>query len=165
MKSILRKFCITIFLASLCVTSASAAKLYKWIDENGSVSYQDSPPPSGANIVKEEDITPTTTTAASQQTTSQPVTVYTVENCESCELLLLRLQNWEIPTIEQSLRDSDVQAQILAAEITLQAPTLLIDGKFVSDSSTGNLVSELQQAGYQIEGSVNTEEPSSDTAN
>ncbi|MFQ5754789.1 MAG: DUF4124 domain-containing protein [Acidiferrobacterales bacterium] len=35
-----------------------AVKLYKWVDKNGHVTYQDKPPPPEADVVKEKTINP-----------------------------------------------------------------------------------------------------------
>jgi len=35
-----------------------AVKLYKWVDEQGNVTYQDRPPPANASAVEEKDIDP-----------------------------------------------------------------------------------------------------------
>lgn len=37
---------------------AAATKLYKWVDKNGKVTYQETPPPSGAGKVEEKNIDP-----------------------------------------------------------------------------------------------------------
>ena len=38
--------------------AAVAAKLYKWVDKNGRVTYQETPPPSGSGKVEEKNIDP-----------------------------------------------------------------------------------------------------------
>jgi hypothetical protein len=38
--------------------SVHAVKLYKWVDDNGRVTYQDRPPPSGAAEIEEKEINP-----------------------------------------------------------------------------------------------------------
>jgi len=153
-------FTILLLLTSLYLQPTWAAKLYKWVDENGVVSYQDMPPPSGSKIVKEEELATSSSTATDSQNTasnSDPVDVYTIENCESCEIILLRLQNWGIPTNELSLQDRDIQAQILQTNESLQAPTLRINNQFISNTETNNLLLELREAGYAVEGSVSEE--------
>ena len=143
--------------------SAFATKLYKWVDKDGNISYQDTPPPEGSQVIKEEEITspsPTnaepTSTDADQTSEStivfrqQPVVVYTVPNCPACELLLEKLQGWDIPASQQSLQNRDVQARILASSDSLSAPTLFIGESLIADHSDQSLSAELQKAGYQI---------------
>ena len=38
--------------------AAAAAKLYKWVDKDGRVTYQETPPPSGSGKVEEKNIDP-----------------------------------------------------------------------------------------------------------
>lgn len=152
-------------LALLNSHSAFAAKLYKWVDKNGNVSYQDSPPPEGSKVVREEEIDTPSDEAQSNTQPTETVTVYTVENCEACDILKLRLQNWNVPFNEQSLQDREVQARILQLSDSLQAPTLFIGDKLVSDLTGPNLISELQQTGFQIETASNQDSSNTDTSN
>ena len=46
---------VVVFI-SLFVSNAFAVKLYKWEDEKGNVTYQDTPPPDGVGKVEEKDI-------------------------------------------------------------------------------------------------------------
>lgn len=143
-------FLVPLFLFGLINHTAQAAKLYKWVDENGNISYQDSPPPDGSNVVNEKEIRAPKSTSQTPSTPTDPVMVYTVDNCEGCELLLLRLQNWNVPTEQKSLQDREVQARILELSGSLQAPTLFIGDKLISNLASDNLISELNQAGYNI---------------
>lgn len=154
---------LSLLLTSVISHPAWGAKLYKWVDENGVVSYQDTPPPSGSTIVKEEELSSTSgSTADSSQDTpvnNQPVIVYTIESCDSCETLLARLESWGVPTNEQSLQDGDIQAQILQSGASLQAPILSIDNQFVSNLGTDNLLMLLSDAGYSVDESSIEEDP------
>jgi len=147
----------TALLLGLGFQYASGAKLYKWVDENGIVSYQDTPPPSGSTIMKEEELesSPSTATSGSETAAANnlPVVVFTIENCDSCETLLSRLQGWGVPTIEQSLQDGDIQAEILQSGESLQAPILSIADQFVSNLATDNLLTILSEAGYSVDDS------------
>lgn len=138
------------------VNTAFAAKLYKWVDKDGNVSYQDSPPPLGSKIEREEEINPPSNSEPISTQPTEPITVYTVEDCESCDLLMLRLQNWEIPFTEESLQDRDIQARILELSDSLSAPTLFIGDNLISNLTGSSLISELQQAGYQVDSSSNS---------
>ena len=44
-----------VVFASLCVSNAFAVKLYKWKDEQGNITYQDTPPPGSADKVEEKE--------------------------------------------------------------------------------------------------------------
>ena len=55
MKTILS---VTMCLLLLLPVAASAVKLYKWVDKDGKVTYQEFPPPASATKVEEKDINP-----------------------------------------------------------------------------------------------------------
>ena len=154
-----------ILLALLSSHTAWSAKLYKWVDKDGNISYQGSPPPAGSTLIKEEEITSTSNPNTPAPQVGLPVIVYTVDNCESCDALLLLFQNWGIEVQEQSLQSREVQARILELSDSLSAPTLFIGDKLISDMTTSNISSELQQAGYQIDESEDNETISPNTTN
>jgi hypothetical protein len=49
---------LSICLLLLLPGAASAVKLYKWVDKDGNVTYQESPPPADAGKVEEKNIDP-----------------------------------------------------------------------------------------------------------
>lgn len=145
-------FCLTLMLA-FAISNAEAAKLYKVVGPDGKVSYQSEPPPDNANVeVLQERIATTGGSSPEQEAAAadNPVVVYTIEDCDSCEMLLLRLRQLNIPTREDSMRTREAQARILAATDSLQAPSVFIGDKFIADTSEAALVSELEAAGYEI---------------
>jgi hypothetical protein len=146
MNKILSALAVTLIFLSLC-QPVHAQKLYKWVDEDGNVSYQDTPPPNTAKSVEESELQRSQPEPAETVTTAQPVVVYTVEDCDACEVLVLRLRQLEIPFTQQSLLNKDIQAEILAVSDSITAPTLKIGATFVEDFSDANLVSQLRQAG------------------
>lgn len=56
MKKILCMLLMSLLL--LLPLAASAVKLYKWVDKDGNVTYQELPPPSDASKVEEKNINP-----------------------------------------------------------------------------------------------------------
>ncbi|MBI3574182.1 MAG: DUF4124 domain-containing protein [Gammaproteobacteria bacterium] len=42
----------------LFLSTAQAEKVYKWVDEQGNVTYQSAPPPTGSGQVEKKDIDP-----------------------------------------------------------------------------------------------------------
>lgn len=149
--TLLSKTVLMCFLLSLSNTSF-ANQLYKWVDENGNISYQDQPPPEDVavsqEILKSKSSSSITKPNAPQH--NNPVVVYTVDNCDSCEIILLRLKQLGIPNQEQSLLDPDVQTRILSLSGSLSAPTIFIGDKLLNNTSEQNLKTELKAAGYII---------------
>ena len=145
---------IGILLASALISNTTmAAQMYKWVDEDGNISYQDSPPPEGSNIIKEEALEGSSgnSNTSSEESGNNAVIAYTVDDCEACDLLKTRLNALQVPFTEQSLQDRDVQTRILELGDSLRAPTLFIGDKMITNVSSNNLISELQQAGYELD--------------
>lgn len=131
----------------LSATNSNAAKLYKWVDANGKISYQDTPPPENSKLLKESTIKTATPDAA--PTTGALITVYTVEECAACDQMTNRLRELDVPFNEQSLMDRDTQAEIISASESLTAPTLRIGGQYYSGLSDAELLLALQKAGHE----------------
>ena len=53
-----RPLLVTLLLLLALPTAVVAAKLYKWVDKNGKVTYQETSPPSGSGKVEEKNIDP-----------------------------------------------------------------------------------------------------------
>lgn len=134
-------------------STATAGKLYKWVDADGNISYQDSPPPNNAKVLEESTIrnngAPNATTANSSGGPT-PVIVYTIENCNSCLRLLSTLQQLAVPYQEESLLSREIQSRILEQTDSLAAPTMFFNNKFVSGLSDEALKTELRAAGYEV---------------
>ncbi len=149
--TLVSKIVLVCFLLSLPCASF-ADQLYKWVDENGNISYQDQPPPEDVavsqEILKSKSSSNITKPNATQY--KNPVIVYTVDDCDACEIALLRLKQLGIPNQEQSLLDPDVQARVLSLSGSLSAPTIFIGDKLLNDNSDQNLKTELKAAGYII---------------
>jgi len=147
---------LAIVATLLAVTNspAAAAKLYKWTDADGNVSYQDKAPPANSNS---EILKDTVQTAGPVQTRKsdggrrEPVVVYTLDNCNSCEILMLRLQQMDVPAEERSLRDDRaIQKNILDATGSMTAPSVFIGGSLLWPLSETSLHSRLGEAGYEL---------------
>jgi len=131
---------------------ANAAKLYKWVDKNGVVSYQDRPPPSGSKILEETTTKePTGGQGSGNQSSLDPVRVYTVADCDMCSNVVQRLKKLDVPVIELSLQnDREAQSIILERSNSLVAPTVFIGEEMLQGSSVSKLEQVLEENGYKI---------------
>jgi glutaredoxin len=132
----------------LTCTTANGGKLYKWIDDHGNVSYQDSPPPDNAKLLEEKTITQRAKPNGS--TPQHPdVVIYRVDNCDLCDLIQSKMQKWGVPVQSKSLQDRQTQARIIALTNGLRAPSLFIGDNLITNLSDHHLLNELRAAGYQ----------------
>lgn len=145
---------VVILLAALIVPPAQAAKLYKWVDEHGNVSYQDKPPPAGQGKVTEKifgekgDSTDDPTMADAAR--KAPITLYVTRKCSSCDTARNHLRKRKVPFTEIDVSETNVEAQ---QEMTkkvgqLTVPTIVIGTKIMKGYMDSLVDGELDAAGY-----------------
>jgi glutaredoxin len=145
---------ILLVLFVFAVTPAHAAKLYKWVDKDGNVSYQDSPPPPNAGRVEQKDLATGLPEKKKDDVAEKyPVVLYSVPKCSSCDLARAYLQKRKVPFSEKNV-ENDRKSQEEMKEKTkgLSVPTILVGTKVMSGYMESLLEGELDQAGYPKEG-------------
>lgn len=134
---------------------ANAGKLYKWVDAKGNVSYQDKAPPTGSKILSEQEIKSTAAIRSekqiSQNTALPEITIYTIENCDTCELFITLMRKNRVPHIELSLKnDREAQSKILSKVGSLKIPSVLIGDDVFQKNTVDDFSARLIEAGYDI---------------
>jgi hypothetical protein len=90
-----------IVLLAVCAvaSTAHAAKLYKWTDKNGNISYHDQPPPNDDYKVEEKDIQGGGgISSANQEAAAKfPVVLYMTNKCSSCDAARAYLKGRGVP--------------------------------------------------------------------
>ena len=134
--------------------AAHAMKTYKWVDKDGNVTYQDSPPPGGAAQVEEQDIAAPPPTDAQKAATEDaaaknPVTLYLAPDCLACDAAKAYLTKRHIPFTEKNADNNrKVQAEMQKKIGSVTVPTILIGDKVMKGYVESLLASELDAAGY-----------------
>ncbi len=150
-----RNTLIVVLATTLAVAPAYAARLYKWVDERGNVSYQDRPPPEGVGRVEEKTLrdgpggdsgSPEAAVAAAKS----PVTLYMVPKCSSCDSARAYLKKRGVPFSEVNVSEKNPQAQrdMVKKFGELSVPTITVGGKVMQGYVESLLAGELDQAGY-----------------
>ena len=156
MKLTILKFHATlnIFLllaVAIAASNAHAGKLYKWVDANGNISYQDQPPPEGGKILSEKEVDSKADVAEESDTGLPEIIVYSVNECELCDRLISVLRQHKIPHIELPLEDDrEAQKKILTKANSIIAPTIFIGDTIVQGGSEDGLKEKLRSAGFEI---------------
>ena len=134
----------------LAVLPAHAAKLYKWVDKDGNVSYQDSPPPPDAGRVEQKELTKTRSPEKKDDVAEKyPVVLYSVPKCSSCDLARAYLQKRKVPFSEKNVEgDRKSQEEMKEKTKGLSVPTILVGAKVMTGYMESLLEGELDQAGY-----------------
>ncbi|MDH3280845.1 MAG: DUF4124 domain-containing protein [Gammaproteobacteria bacterium] len=129
--------------------AASGAKLYKWVDQDGKVTYQDQPPPEDAQSVKEYRDPEVRRPAVAAAGERAPVTLYSVEKCDACDLVRLFLQKKGVPFSEIDVgNDREAQQELLENVGQLGVPTLMVGNTPLAGYSPTGIEAELRNAGY-----------------
>lgn len=138
-----------------CATlTAGAATLYKWVDKDGKVTYQDQPPPAGASRVEEREIKDVGTDESetiAEIAKKFPVVIYTIPKCSSCDLVRGYLQKRLIPFTEKNVALGNLanQKEMQDKVGDVIVPTILVGTKIMKGGYIESLLEgELDAAGY-----------------
>ncbi len=136
-----------------------AGKMYKWVDEYGNVSYQDSPPPEGSEfseqnvdgvatgVVPTDGADPTAQLAAAAA--NAPIVLYSIAECDGCELFRNFFNRFGIPFNEKDVEDNiATQTELKAKAGRLEVPTVLVGDKVMRGYNRGLLENVLENAGF-----------------
>ncbi|MEA3292083.1 MAG: glutaredoxin family protein [Pseudomonadota bacterium] len=134
---------------------ASADKLYKWRDAEGNVTYQDSPPPRGVKAEEQEYQEPEPVSEVDARVAGaaleNPVTLYFVPDCDSCDLVRFYLAQRRIPFSEKSVQGDVALRQELEQKTgRLEVPMLAVGEQLVEGYSLSAIAGALEAAGFPI---------------
>lgn len=148
-------FIVTVALTiagALIATGAQAGKLYKWVDADGKVSYQDKAPPADDGKVEQKDLGKEKTAKPErldELAERVPVVLYAVPKCSPCDLARNYLKARGVPFADKDASaDTAVQAELRKRAGSLSVPTIAVGEKVITEFSQAWLESELNQAGY-----------------
>ena len=142
-------------ICTLLAAPAYAGKLYKWVDKDGNVSYQDSPPPPDAGRIEEKTVRGATSAPPPAGPARPAVVLYVVPECAPCDLVRAALQRRKLAFTETNVEgDGAAQQQMKKATGGLSVPAVTIGEKVVKGYSETALNAELDAAGYPKPGAA-----------
>ncbi|RQO33979.1 glutaredoxin family protein [Herminiimonas sp. KBW02] len=140
-------------LLSLLFSVNAHAQLYKWVGQDGKVTYSDTPPPSSVKKVEEKAITAAPVTAnlpfeLTKAMKAQPVTLYTTNKCNACDSARSLLNTRGIPYAEKTVNSNEDIARLQQVGGDKQLPFLTVGRNKLSafEAETWNTL--LSNAGY-----------------
>jgi len=155
--------CWLIALTAFTVETAQSGTLYKWVGQDGKVSYHDQPPPENAGYRVEEknlggrDKAGTDESAAAAE--KFPIVIYTTPKCASCDLARAYLEKRKAPYSEKNVEsDPKLQEELKKKTGALSVPTITVGSKVMNGYMESLLEGELDQAGYPKVGSAHKKE-------
>jgi len=145
----------TLLLVALYAANANAVKLYKWVDTEGKVSYQDQPPPSGQAFEEKSFTDQGASTGTNPEVSrsrairEKPIVLYVADNCDSCDMVRTILEMNDAP-YEQIAVDSDIKKQDELKKIagSIRVPTVTIGGQEIKQLDRKRIEDALRQNGY-----------------
>lgn len=148
--------CMVLALLIATGVAAQDGKLYKWVDEDGNVTYQDRPPPDGGGQVETfADQGPEETPETSAPDVD--VTLYSIEVCDACDLLRKLLRDRGVAFEEKNAQDNlEVQNELKEVAGALSVPVLQIGDQVLKGYNRELVLNELEEAGFatQVVGST-----------
>lgn len=143
----------------LTVSAANAAevKLYKWVDSDGKVSYQDVPPPDGQNFEEKSftdqgaDTQRNIEVSRDSAARDNPVTLYIINECESCDLVRTILDLNQVPYQQIDIEaDTDATKELAKIAGSARVPTLTIGDEVISGFNRNLIEDTLKEQGYPV---------------
>lgn len=157
----MNKYTLTVMLVVLCAALATptvqAVRLYKWVDQDGNVSYHDRPPPSDAGYrVESKDFkvgsrptAPASDDQASGAAEKFPVVLYSAPECASCDRARAYLEKRGVPFTDKNVDGNfPLQAELREKTGSLTVPTIMVGDKVMKGYLQSLLAGELDAAGY-----------------
>ncbi len=142
-------------LAMLLVCAASAhAEMYKWVGEDGKITYSDVPPPKTAKQVEKKFMGSSGPDTAglpyelAEAVKNNPVTLYTTVKCPSCDLGRKLLVNRGIPYSEKTVTTNEDIAMVQELSGVKTVPVLTIGRSKETSFRSDAWDAALTAAGY-----------------
>ena len=160
---------ITVLVLAVGMQSVNAAKLYKWVDEYGNVTYRDTPPTDASGEVEEKYISGGTETNATSEAVdaaaqSAPVVLYSTPSCATCGSIRAYFRSRGVPFQDKNVMgDREMQKELKKVSGELSVPTILIGEKVMRGYVQSILEDELTAAGYPKPGQDDFEPQAGET--
>ena len=148
------KITIILFGAFFLLGSAQGQNLYKWVDEQGNVFYQDQPPEGAGESIEAYGEDPELIADAEKDPRSIaaenfPITLFSIPVCDACDLVRNMLQKANVPFTEKDVNDNPpVQDELMSLAGQLSVPALAVGKKVIYGYNSMAIEEELTSAGY-----------------
>ncbi|MDZ7841008.1 MAG: glutaredoxin family protein [Gammaproteobacteria bacterium] len=142
------------FLLCAAITALLAAgpaagedKMYKWVDEDGNVTYQDRPPPEESG--QGQTFSGSADTDQAGGVPDVALTLYSIEQCATCDLVRKLLNERGLPFTEKNVEgDVEVQAELKELAGVVSVPVLAIGDQVLTGYNRDLIIKELDEAGF-----------------
>ena len=162
-----------VFFTATYVLPAAADGLYKWVDDRGRVTYQNTPPPEDAESVERSAISATVNEATSEEVESESpavcgteeveateetaeeevvsITLFTNPECTTCEDMRAYFEESEIAFEEIDIsEDTDQAEEMKQKHGHNDVPTIVVGNKSITGGSVNDLQTLLKNSGFEV---------------
>ncbi len=146
-----------LLLLAMMSTNAAEVKLYKWVDTDGKISYQDRPPPVGQKYEEKSfteqgaDTRKDAEVKRSKAASANPVKLYIVQACESCGLVQTILDINKIPYDQIDIEaDEEAHRELVRVSGSARVPTMTIGDEIISGFDRNKIEDTLKEQGYPV---------------
>lgn len=163
------RFLLCAAMTATLLAAGSAAgqddnKLYKWVDEDGNVTYQDRPPPDDTRPVQTFE-QPLEQSAETEQDVELPdvdLTLYSIDACDACDLVRNLLNDRGLPFTEKDAEnDVAVQDELREVSGVLSVPVLVIGDEVLPGFNRDLILRVLADAGFPTDPGARARAPES----
>jgi glutaredoxin len=138
-------------LALALAPPAGAVTVLECVDADGTSSFRDKCPPGTTKKGEKQLLGVGGDDAPSidELATTNPITLFSVPNCDACDLVRSRLDSRKLPYTEKNVQDdAALQEEMKAATGGLTVPAVTIGSKVLTGYSADALDGALDAAGY-----------------
>lgn len=140
-----------LLLSLVALPSFAAVTVVECVDADGNSSFRDKCPPGTTKTGDKKliGVSPNKTRTAAEIAADNPVFLYTVTNCDACDLVRNALSNRGIPINEKNVEDNTAnQDEMKAKTGNMTVPALIIGSTVLTGYNRSAIDGALNQAGY-----------------
>ena len=142
-----------ILVLSLAALNVGAVTIHECVDEKNETTFQDTCPP-GSESVNTFILQTSAPTEITRFGTN--ITLYSVPDCESCDITRNVLTRYDASFNEINIKDSEESRTklriLLGSEGDVSVPTVIFGEKQIVGFNKATLISELEAAGFEEKG-------------
>ena len=140
-----------LLLSLVALPSFAAVTVVECTDADGSSSFRDKCPPGTTKTGDKKliGVSPNKTKTAAEIAADSPIFLYTVTNCDACDLVRNALSNRGVPINEKNVEENTAnQDEMKAKTGNMTVPALVLGSTVLTGYNRSAIDGALNQAGY-----------------
>jgi len=140
-----------LLLSLTALPALAAVTVVECVDADGNSSFRDKCPPGTTKTGDKKliGVSPNKVKTAAEVAADNPIFLYTVPNCDACDLVRNALTNRGVPVNEKNVEDNSAnQDEMKAKTGNMTVPALLIGSTVLTGYNRSAIDSALNQAGF-----------------